>query len=70
MRKNRERIQRKEVTVLATYETLSQAREVARYYAKKREPTLNAGWLQVHIAEVPPQSEAAGLPRAQAGSHS
>jgi hypothetical protein len=53
---NRGKIQRGEVAVLGTYPTLEQAREAARWLAKEKEATLNAGWLQVHVVEMPTQA--------------
>lgn len=58
LRQNREKIERREITVLGTYETLAQAKEAVRYSTKKREPTLSAGWLQVHVVEMPTLSGA------------
>jgi hypothetical protein len=52
LRDNRLKIQTGEPAFLGAYETVAQARESARYSAKKREPTLNAGWLQVHVVEI------------------
>jgi hypothetical protein len=56
LRENREKIERGEPTVLGTYATTREAREAARYLAKKMEPTRNAGWLQVHVVELPGQN--------------
>jgi hypothetical protein len=55
---NRERISRAEPTFLGTYDTATQAREAARYLTKKREPTPNAGWLNVRVVEIPSCSSA------------
>lgn len=53
LNENRSKIERGEVTVLGTYPTIARAHEAAHYLPKKKEPTLNAGWLQVHVVEMP-----------------
>jgi hypothetical protein len=52
LNQNREKIQRGELKVLGTYASLGEARECARWSAKKKEPTLNAGWLQVNVVRI------------------
>jgi hypothetical protein len=58
LRENRRKIDAGEATVLGTYETVFQAREAARYLTKKREPTEHAGWLNVHVVEIPASTQA------------
>lgn len=58
LQENRAKIDRGEVTFLGAYDTVGQAREAARYLSKKREATEHAGWLKVHVVEIPPSTQA------------
>ena len=57
LEENAARIKRREATLLGTYETMDQAQVSAHYLSKKREPTRNAGWLQVQVVKIPPYPE-------------
>jgi hypothetical protein len=57
LRDNLAKIERKEIQILGTYASTEQATTTARYLRKKREPTLNAGWLNVHVVPLPQESD-------------